>query len=157
MCFWLIATAHDKMIKYVVYYRVKGFMYKTNDVIKKTATNRETLRFYESKGLLPSLLRTEAGYRIYPESIISRLHFIQSAKDAGFTLVEIKELIQLQQGQGTCRKGRDLAKLKRDQINQKIRALKKMDKLLNHFIKKCEENGEKGLRKKCHVIFESLN
>lgn len=127
---------------------------KTKNVTDKTGIDRETLRFYESKGLLPKLGRTESGVRIYPSNTIDRLNFIQMAKKAGFTLLEIKELIELQQSKGPCRKGRDRATLKRKEITLKIKALQKMDKVLTKFISECEKKGEIGLSKPCHFSFE---
>lgn len=128
---------------------------KTKDITDKTGIDRETLRFYEAKGLLPKLNRTESGIRLYPLSIIERIKFIQMSKGAGFTLNEIKELIELQQSKGPCRKGRDKAIIKKTEISKKIKALQKMDKILNKFISECERSGEEGLKKPCHFSFEN--
>lgn len=143
------------MINYVVYYRVKRQMMQTKDIVKKTNLDRETLRFYEERGLLPKLSRTKSGYRIYSEKVLSRIKFIQKAKEAGFTLSEIKSLIDLQQNKKSCRIGRDLAKIKKTKIKEKISALKKMDKILDNFILECEKNGQEGLSKPCHFSFET--
>ena len=127
---------------------------KTKDVTQKTGIDRETLRFYESKGLLPDLDRTDSGYRIYPSGTIERIKFIQTAKSAGFTLSEIKELIYLQKKMGPCRSSRDIVKIKKTEVADKIKALKKMDKILSSFISECEKNGELGLKKPCHFSFD---
>ena len=127
---------------------------KTTDVVNATGVERETLRFYESKGLLTGIKRTGAGHRVFPKETLSRLEFIRVAKQAGFTLAEIKDLIDLQKNQGPCRQSRDMAKEKRLEISQKIKALKKMDKVLSYFIEKCEESGESGLNRACHFSFE---
>lgn len=128
---------------------------KTKDITKKTGIDRETLRFYEAKGLLPNLNRTDSGYRIYPRETVARVKFIQTAKKAGFTLREIKELIDLQAKRGPCRSSRDIVKIKKTEIADKITALKKMDKILNSFIAECEKNGEEGLKRPCHFSFDS--
>lgn len=127
---------------------------KTIDIVDATGLDRETLRFYEAKGLLTGIKRTQAGHRLFPEETLSLIHFIQMAKQAGFTLAEIKELIDLQKNQGPCRNSRDMAKEKRLEISQKMKALKKMDKVLSSFIQKCEKNGEAGLNRTCHFSFE---
>lgn len=127
---------------------------KTKDIIDQTGIDRETLRFYESKDLLPNLNRTTNGYRIYPSSTINRIKFILTAKNAGFTLKEIKELIELQQRRGPCRNSRDLVKEKKEEIGKKIKALNKMDKILTRFISECEKNGEDGLKRACHFSFD---
>lgn len=127
---------------------------KTKDIIDRTGIDRETLRFYESKGLLPDSKRSDAGHRIYRDNTIERLKFILTAKEAGLTLSEIKELIDLQQKKSPCRKSRDMIKIKKYEISDRILALKKMDKILTRFISECEKNGEIGLDKPCHFSFE---
>jgi len=130
-------------------------MMKTKDITDKTGIDRETLRFYESKGLLPELKRTESGYRIYSDNAVERIKFIQMAKEGGFTLNEIKELIDLQQRKGPCRSSRDIVKIKKNEIAQRVKALNKMNKILTRFISECEKNGEDGLKKPCHFSFDS--
>lgn len=127
---------------------------KTNDIIKESGIDRETLRFYELKGLLPKTIRNSSGYRIYPAETIARLDFVSKAKRAGFTLNEILELIQLQKIKGPCRNGRDVAIKKQTEIKEKIKALKFMKKLLTNFVSECEKNGDKGLEKPCHFSFD---
>ncbi len=127
---------------------------KTIDIVNATGVDRETLRFYESKGLLTGIKRTQAYHRLFPEEIVSQIEFIQMAKQAGFTLAEIKELIDLQKNGGPCRHGRNMAKEKRLEISQKMKALKKMDKVLSSFIQKCEKSGEAGLSRACHFSFD---
>lgn len=127
---------------------------RMKDIVERTGIDKETLRFYESKGLLPESKRTESGYRIFSAETVVRIQFITTAKKVGFTLSEIKDLVDLQQNSDPCRSGRDMAKSKKAEISDKIKALKKMDKMLARFIFECEKNGEKGLNKPCHFSFE---
>lgn len=127
---------------------------KTKEIIERTGLDRETLRFYESKGLLPIAKRTESGYRIYPESVLGRIDFIIKAKKAGFTLIEIKGLIDIQHKRGPCRVARDTVKNKKEEIKERILALKDMDAILQKFINECEKNGEASLNKPCHFLFD---
>ena len=55
----------------------------------------QTVRFYERKGLLPDAERGNNGYRVYDESILARLRFINVAQAAGLTLSEIRSIIDL--------------------------------------------------------------
>ena len=55
----------------------------------------QTIRFYERKGLLPPPERGANGYRTYDESMLTRLHFVQTAQAAGLTLAEIRSIIDL--------------------------------------------------------------
>ncbi len=68
--------------------------YLRSQIAKIAEVSIETLRYYEKKGLiLPN--RTENGYRIYTDDILDRLAFIKRAKEAGFTLEEIRQTLQL--------------------------------------------------------------
>lgn len=55
----------------------------------------QTIRFYERRGLLPDPERADNGYRIYDESTLARLRFINAAQAAGLTLSEIRSIIDL--------------------------------------------------------------
>lgn len=126
------------------------------EIIQQTGLNRETLRFYESKGLLPEARRTEAGYRLFPPAILPRIHFILQAQRAGFTLAEIKELIDFKKNGVSCREGREFAMRKKNEIAEKLKSLKVMEKLLSEFVRKCENRGEKGLTRPCHFSFDQV-
>ena len=69
--------------------------YLRKQVANKTNVNIETLRYYEKIRLINVPKRTEKGYRIYSEETITKINFIKSAKESGFTLEEIKELFQI--------------------------------------------------------------
>lgn len=55
----------------------------------------DTIRYYEREGLLPEPLRRASGYRSYGEGAVRQLLFIRRAKDLGFTLEEIRDLLAL--------------------------------------------------------------
>ncbi len=58
------------------------------------------VRHYESLGLLPTVARTEAGYRLYGDKEVHTLRFIRRARDLGFSMAEIAELLKLWQNSG---------------------------------------------------------
>src|SRR5437879_4439940 len=62
---------------------------------QESGVNLETVRFYERRGLLPKPPRSASGYRLYPAEALRRLRFIHRAKELGFSLTEIKELLSL--------------------------------------------------------------
>jgi MerR family transcriptional regulator, copper efflux regulator len=64
-------------------------------VAKRVGVAIDTIRFYEREGLLPEPSRRASGYRSYDEGAIAQLRFIRRAKDLGFTLEEIRELLAL--------------------------------------------------------------
>lgn len=68
--------------------------YLRHQIAEMTGVNLDTLRYYEKKGLiLPQ--RASNGYRVYSEEVLDRLSFIRRAKEAGFTLEEIKQTLML--------------------------------------------------------------
>lgn len=68
---------------------------KTKNLIMETNVGRETIRFYERKGLIPLPRRNESGYREYPSETVQIIQFIKSSQEAGFTLAEIKDFLTI--------------------------------------------------------------
>lgn len=102
----------------------------------------ETIRFYERQGLIGKPLRRESGYRQYSEEAVQRLRFIRRAKDLGFTLKEIKELLELRLEQGTtCGNVRERAEAKIKDIEAKARTLQRMRKALAKLTMACRGKG----------------
>lgn len=64
-------------------------------VAKRVGVAIDTIRYYEREGLLPEPLRRASGYRSYGDSAVRQLRFIRRAKDLGFTLEEIRDLLAL--------------------------------------------------------------
>ena len=65
---------------------------------KETGINIETVRYYENIKLLPKPMRKESRLRVYNENDLARVKFIVRSKELGFTLKEIKELLNLRIG-----------------------------------------------------------
>jgi len=102
----------------------------------------ETIRFYEREGLIEAPPRRESGYRQYPEETVQRLRFIKRAKDLGFTLREIRELLALRiDPETTCADVRLRAEAKIDDIEEKIRLLQRMKEALAKLTMACRGRG----------------
>ncbi|MFW7342347.1 heavy metal-responsive transcriptional regulator [Pollutimonas sp. H1-120] len=100
----------------------------------------DTLRFYERNGLIAPSRKSANGYRIYDENAIARLQFIKHARDCGFTLAEIQQLLVLRRkGEACCGDVRKRAIQKRLQLESKIRTLSAMAKTLDNFIADCTD------------------
>ncbi|WII91613.1 Cu(I)-responsive transcriptional regulator [Kingella negevensis] len=63
---------------------------------QQTGLSAKQIRDYEKQNLLPETQRSESGYRVYGEHDLQRLRFIRHARDVGFSLAQIRELLALQ-------------------------------------------------------------
>ena len=99
---------------------------------ERSGVGIETLRFYEREGLLPTPARSRAGYRLYSEDTVERVRFIRRAKELGFTLEEIVELLALKVTHGkSCHSVRDRALAKLSDMDRKLKDLRQMRRALN--------------------------
>ena len=102
----------------------------------------ETIRFYERGGLVADPPRKESGYRQYGRETVSRLRFIHRARELGFSLGEIKDLLFLRVDPGeTCDHIVVRAEEKILEIDEKIRTLQRMKKALGALAKACPGQG----------------
>ena len=109
---------------------------------KRADVGVETVRFYERKGLLAEPDRRPSGYRQYDVGIVDRLRFIKRAKELGFTLNEIKELLSLRiDPTTTCADVKSRAEAKIDDIQDKIRTLQRMKRALVKVTTACSGRG----------------
>jgi len=122
----------------------------TGQIAKKAEVNVETLRFYEKKGLIPEPMRTDTGYRQYPEETIHRILFIKNAQRLGFTLKEIRELLSITLA---TKKQCQLVKGEIDQklieVGEKVKRLEEISNALKNLREKCDEGGVDG---KCPIL-----
>ncbi|MBD3670920.1 MAG: MerR family DNA-binding protein [Gammaproteobacteria bacterium] len=110
----------------------------------------ETVRYYQRLGLIEEPAKPSEGFRVYPDDTISRLAFIKRAQQLGFTLSEITELLEMEQG--SCEDVRSRAEQKRAQVNAHIRDLTALRDTLDGLIDRCNtDTAAKG----CPII-ESL-
>lgn len=96
----------------------------------------ETVRYYQRRGLL-AVPQAATGYRRYDADALARLRFIRRAQSLGFTLEEIAELLQLQDG--TDRQSvRRIARARLAQLRSRTDDMQKMVRTLEHLIHECE-------------------
>lgn len=116
--------------------------YYIGQLAKGVQVKTDTIRFYEKIGLMPNPLYTQSGYRHYGSEDLRRLRFIIRAKEMGFTLAEIKELLAIKiSSKDTCEAVYAQAQNKIKIINQKMSELKKMKKALDKLMKQCHLEG----------------
>ena len=109
---------------------------------KSVNVNIETIRYYERRGLIPKPRRRESGYREYSDETTKRILFIKRAKDLGFSLKEVDELLSLKIAPGTtCSDVKSKAEEKIADIEDKIKTLQRMKKALFKLSKTCRGAG----------------
>lgn len=102
----------------------------------------DTIRFYEREGLLPEPRRLPSGYREYDQSAVSRLRFIRRAKDLGFTLEEIRELLALSADRhGGVEGVRERAAARLLAIDERIAELQRVRHGLSELVDACPGHG----------------
>lgn len=118
---------------------------------KKSGINQETVRYYEKIGLMPKPKRRESRYRYYDENDLERLNFIVRAKELGFTLKEIKELLAMRIDADTkCADMKNLAERKIADIKRRISDLQSISDHLRLLSEQCTD-GEVSLDE-CPVV-----
>jgi Cu(I)-responsive transcriptional regulator len=111
---------------------------KIGELANATATKVETVRYYEKIGLLPPPARTSANYRAYGSEHLARLSFIRRARDLGFTLEAVRELLTLSDDKSqSCEAVDSIARVHLTEINQKVRDLKSLRSELNRVVGSC--------------------
>lgn len=106
---------------------------------KEAGISVEALRFYERRGLIPEPARNHAGYRQYLPETIKRLHFIRRAKEVGFTLKDIEELLQISANpDSACLDIKRRAQRKIEEADRKIQDLQKIRDALESLTRDCE-------------------
>ena len=109
-------------------------------IAKLTQVSVDAILHYEKEGLLKANQRSESGYRLYDEAAVARIHFIKHAKSSGFSLQEIKELLNTKKNGGACCNDiRNLAIHKKLNIENKIKSLQEMSASLDYFMKICDD------------------
>lgn len=94
---------------------------------RDSGVNPETIRFYERSGLLPSPQRSAAGYRHYQQMDVRRLRFIRRGRELGFSLEEIRSLLELAaHPQNPCASADQMVREHLDAIAARIRDLQNM-------------------------------
>jgi len=108
------------------------------ELAKRTSVKIPTIRFYEQVGLLPPPPRTQSGQRRYGAAEVDRLNFIRHARELGFEMDDIRELLTLNsQPQGSCHQADSIARNHLSEIDKRIKQLKSLKKELARMIDEC--------------------
>jgi DNA-binding transcriptional MerR regulator len=115
----------------------------------QTGTNVETIRYYEKLGLVPKPQRTAGNQRRYPTGSVERLRFIRHARDLGFSLAAIRQLMDLSTRRGhSCDDVDAIAREHLGEVQRKIAMLRGLEDELAAMVEGCR----RGTVAECRVI-----
>jgi MerR family copper efflux transcriptional regulator len=119
------------------------------EAAKASGVSAKMIRHYESVGLFPEAARTEAGYRQYSDREVSTLRFIRQSRDLGFSIEQIRELLELWQNRRRpSRQVKALAQAHITELEEKLRDLQAMKATLEHLVQCCHGDD----RPECPII-----
>ena len=113
---------------------------RIGELAKRSGITVETVRYYERRGLLAKPRRLVSGYRSFPPEAIRRIRFVRRARELGFSLNEIAELLSLRVRKGArCQLVRSTAERRRRDVESKIARLTAVHAALAKLIAACSE------------------
>lgn len=116
---------------------------------KATGTTVETIRWYERIGMLPVPARTAGNYRTYGAAQLERLSFIRRARDLGFSLDQVRELLQLADDrERSCEAVDQVAREHLGEVERKITDLEALRRELRDLIGQCRH----GTVAECRIV-----
>jgi DNA-binding transcriptional MerR regulator len=110
-------------------------MYTIGRLARRAKVNTDSIRFYERQGLLSPATKTDAGYRLYTEDAVRRLAFVKHAQQCGFSLADIRKLLQVHSNDPSARtSGYSVAEEKYAEIQNTLAALRAMSEALSSLL-----------------------
>ena len=117
---------------------------------EKCGVNKESIRYYERKNLLPEPDRTNSGYRVYSEEDVKRVKFIKHLQEIGFSLNEIYKLLGVvDKDEVRCQDMFEFVSKKQKEVQKQIEDLKRIETMLDDLKQRCPD--EKQLHS-CPII-----
>ncbi len=111
------------------------------EAARQSGVSAKMVRHYGSLGLLPQVQRSDSGYRQYRQPEVHTLQFIKRARDLGFSMADIAELVSLWQNRRRASASvRRIAQKHADDLARRIAAMQAMQKTLDHLIHCCQGN-----------------
>ena len=110
---------------------VSGKRLQRAEMAQRTGCNLETIRYYEKTGMMPDPPRTASGYRVYDKTHVSRLRFILRARELGFSIEQIRGLLELVDGgTQTCSEVKERTERHLAAVRAKSADLRRIEKVL---------------------------
>lgn len=112
-------------------------MLTISKLAREAGVNVETIRFYQRRGLLAEPVKPLGGIRHYEQADVARVLFIKAAQRIGFTLDEIEQLLNLDDGMH-CSEARAIAEHKLEMVREKRADLQRIESALTQLVGRCE-------------------
>jgi MerR family copper efflux transcriptional regulator len=113
-------------------------IFNIGQAAQRANVSAKMVRHYESLGLLPRIGRTDSGYRQYTEKEVHTLRFIKRARDLGFSMPDISELLKLWQNKRRSSESvKRIASVHVANLDQRIEELVAMKRTLQHLVNCC--------------------
>jgi Cu(I)-responsive transcriptional regulator len=128
---------------------LKRYLMNIGEVAKHSGVSAKMIRYYESIGLIAAADRSDAGYRNYGMNDVHTLRFIRRARDLGFTVEQMGDLLALWKDRS--RASAEVKKIALDHIailERKVTELKAMTETLRHLANHCHGDG----RPECPIL-----
>lgn len=115
---------------------------KIGELAQRAEVNIDTVRYYERQGLLPVPQRLRSGYRQYEQDDVARLRFVRRAKALGFTLTEIRDLMELSSHRERDMAGMKIAAIRKlSDVEEKLAELTRIRDGLKTLVASCPGHG----------------
>jgi len=114
-------------------------MYSIGDLSRRTGVKVPTIRYYEQMGLIAAPDRSEGNQRRYERAELERLTFIRHARDLGFPIEAIRELLSLSgHPDEPCERADEIAASQLGEVREKIARLQKLEQELERIVSRCD-------------------
>jgi DNA-binding transcriptional MerR regulator len=114
-------------------------MYSIGDLSRRTGVKVPTIRYYEQMGLIAAPDRSEGNQRRYERAELERLTFIRHARDLGFPIEAIRELLSLSgHPDKPCERADEIAAAQLGEVREKIARLQKLERELERIVSHCD-------------------
>jgi DNA-binding transcriptional MerR regulator len=128
---------------------VENRMLAIGDLARETGTKVQTIRWYEEVGVLPPAIRTAGNQRRYDRRHLERLGFVRHARELGFPLAAIRELLALaDHPEASCTAADSIARRQLQEVRSKIARLQALEREFERMIDSCGQ----GCIGDCRVI-----
>ncbi len=124
---------------------------KIGALARMTGHTVDTIRYYESRGLLEADARTASGYRVFSPEAVHRLEFIKQARHLGLSLDQAREiLLTTSQERPVCEQVRSLLQARLTEVDTRLRELEEFRGLLVALLQRPESPADSG--RVCSII-----